>query len=196
MISKLMSIIFKAVKAAKPYPPEPGTPIQTADHMCPKCMGFLVTKDDKYSACSCGTTIVSKGPITLTNYLTASGAYPDRANHEELTSDYKINALKLITRVNLLLNELRVSEARVTSGFRPRASNEATGGAQLSAHMSCEAIDILDDMGQTLAKRITQDLLNKYDLYREDYDFTKGQYTNWVHLQTRKTRSGKRIFKP
>jgi hypothetical protein len=35
-------------------------------------------------------------------------------------------------------------------------------------------------------------LLEQYDLYMEDPLYT----TTWVHLQTRPTKSGSRVFKP
>lgn len=135
--------------------------------------------------------------IKLDDYVTASGRYPERWDSEEWDLETTLNAVELLERVNALLLHLKISKADVTSGFRPSEVNSKTKGAsKKSAHLTGEAVDLLDDQNQTLAKQITKDLLEKFDLYREDFDYTRGKYTNWVHLQTRKTRSGKRIFKP
>jgi len=131
--------------------------------------------------------------ISIKDYLTAGGDYPDRANHPELTEEHKENAKELLKRVEALLKELGIDSVKLTSGWRPVG---VKGGAVKSAHMEGKAIDIFDDRYQTLAKRVTLELLVKYDLYREDYDDTRGQWSNWVHLQSRPTKSGKRIFKP
>ena len=135
--------------------------------------------------------------IILQDYITSSNRYPKRAESEELTDQVKSNAEELLKRVNALLKELGVSEVSISSGFRPSdVNNKITNAAKRSAHQSGEALDILDDKNQTLCKKITKELLEKYDLYREDSDYTIGKYSNWTHLQTRPTKSGKRIFKP
>lgn len=167
------------------------------DKICHHCFGWF-TKLPFYKTlkCSCGVSVVEDGLIKLSDYITASSRYPDRLDSEELTPDVKDAALGLLGRVNRLLDELMVKEVDVTSGFRPSSVNAGVGGATKSAHMTGEAIDLMDDEDQSLAKSITKELLEKYDLYREDYDYTKGKYTNWVHLQTRPTKSGRRIFRP
>lgn len=100
------------------------------------------------------------------------------------------NAHELLRRVNGLFLELGVTPY-LTSGYRPGHWNKNAGGSLKSAHLSCEAIDLEDKFGK-IKKEITLELLEKYDLYMEHPDATKG----WIHLQTRKTRSGNRIFKP
>lgn len=145
----------------------------------------------------CSYNAMEKEIITLQNYLTANGRYKDRENHSELTDEYKSNARKLLDKVNALLYELKIKEADVTSGFRPNNVNsQIANAAKKSNHTICAAVDILDDYGQNLAKKITLALLEKYDLYMESPDHTKGKNTNWVHLQIVKTKSGKRIFIP
>jgi len=135
--------------------------------------------------------------ITLEQYLTASGSYPDRATHKELTKEYVENAKKLLKVVNQALKDLGIKSVRVSSGFRPSSVNKATkGAAKVSSHLSCEAIDLVDDKNQSLCKLFTKEVLEKYNLFREDSDATIGKVSNWCHLQTRKTSSGKRIFKP
>ena len=102
------------------------------------------------------------------------------------------NANLLVRRVNALLAHWS-DKVFVSSGYRPAAYNKAAGGASNSAHMTCEAVDIRDDEGK-LGKFITENpwLLTKNNLYMEDTSRTK----TWVHLQTRATKSGKRIFMP
>lgn len=132
--------------------------------------------------------------ITLKDYLTACGRYPER----ESLADQKVkdNALELLRRVNEALEFLGVESADVSSGFRPSTANSAAGGAKSSAHITGEALDLIDDKDQTLCKLFTKAILEQFDLYREDSVYTVGKNTNWCHLQTRKTASGKRVFKP
>lgn len=138
-----------------------------------------------------------KNVISLNDILTSSGRYPERLESDELTDTVKANAEELKTRVNKALEYVGVLKADVSSGFRPSNVNAGVpNAATKSAHMTCEALDLVDDDKQTLCKLLTNDVLEKFDLYREDSDFTKGKNTNWCHLQTRKTKSGKRIFKP
>jgi uncharacterized protein YcbK (DUF882 family) len=135
--------------------------------------------------------------ITRNDVITASGSYPERLKSKELTQEVTDNIDKLIIPVNNLLAELGIKSVKISSGFRPSAINAAVANAaKKSAHQSGEAVDIIDDKGQSLAKKITLKLLEKYDLYMEDPAYTIGKNTNWVHLSTRKTRSGKRIFIP
>ena len=136
--------------------------------------------------------------ITIKDYLTASGTYPDRETHKEVNSELIKNAEILLKKVNELLKFLNFKgTVKVSSGFRPSDVNsKIANAAKKSAHMTGEAIDLLDDSNQTLCKLITKEILEKFDLYREDSDATKGKVTNWCHLQTRKTSSGNRIFKP
>lgn len=135
--------------------------------------------------------------ITLEMYLTSSGKYPDRAKSPECDANVRNNAGLLLLKVNALLSELGVTKAVISSGFRTSAANDATSNAaKKSNHLAGKAVDIEDNKDQTLCKKITKALLEKHDLYREDSDSTKGNHTNWIHLQTTKTSSGNRIFKP
>lgn len=137
--------------------------------------------------------------ITLKDYLTASGAYPAREKSPELTPELLANAENLLKRVNSLLQELGVPMPKVSSGFRPSAVNAGiANAAKKSLHMSCSAIDMLDDKDQTLAKLIQKDaeenkrnsLLHKYGLWLEHPKHTIGKYSTWCHLDcgTRKER--------
>jgi Peptidase M15 len=125
-------------------------------------------------------TIVSvKEVITLKDYLTASGSYPERETHKELTPEYLENAKKLLTKVNQLLADLGVTSAKISSGFRPTAVNAATkGAAKKSGHLICKSIDFQDlDGSLDLLFDKNQDLLEKYGLWQEHPSATK----NWAH---------------
>ncbi len=123
--------------------------------------------------------------ITLQDYFTSSGAYPEREKSPELTGIVRASAVILLDKVNKLLDELNYQGSRkLSSGFRPSNINAATpGSAKKSAHMSGRGLDIIDDKDQTLAKLVASrpDLLRKYGLFLESPDHTKGKYTNWIH---------------
>lgn len=136
--------------------------------------------------------------IKLQDYLTSSGRYPERASSSEITPEVLENAERLLKAVNALLVDLKWDkEVSISSGFRTSSVNSSiSGAAKKSAHMTGEAIDLVDDKDQSLCRACTREILEKHGLYREDSDYTKGKNTNWTHLQTRPTRSGSRIFKP
>lgn len=104
----------------------------------------------------------------------------------------EVNVAVLLYRVNRLLKAYGLPVA-LSSGYRPVGVNANVGGSARSAHITCQAIDLKDPTG-LLAAFIAKmpDCLETFDLYLEDPSATKG----WVHLQTRKTASGKRVFKP
>lgn len=130
--------------------------------------------------------------INIQDYITASGQYKNRLTDPELTEDVKINATKLLERVNGLLRELGISTVQVSSGFRPSNVNATIpGAAKASNHTKGSAIDLVD-IGQVLSAKITKALLVKYDLYMENPASTK----TWVHLQTVRVKSGNRVFNP
>lgn len=81
----------------------------------------------------------------------------------------------------------------VSSGYRPDRYNTQAGGAKKSPHLTCEAVDILDSEGYFATWCVENThILSRAGLFMEDPAYTKG----WVHLQTRKPKSGKIIFKP
>src|SRR5258706_15700069 len=61
--------------------------------------------------------------ITLSDLITSSGKYPDRANSPELTAQLKDNGVQLLNKVNQLLEELKITSATVSSGFRTSVAN-------------------------------------------------------------------------
>ena len=98
----------------------------------------------------------------------------------------------LLDKINIL-RHLHGKPFIITSGYRPAAHNAAIGGATKSAHMTCQAIDILDTDNVRMDWLVeNQDILEDLDLYMESGNYTP----TWVHLQTRPTRSGNRIFIP
>lgn len=136
--------------------------------------------------------------ISLKEYLTASGTYPERESHKDVNKD---NAERLLKAVNSFLVELDYKGiVKISSGFRPPEVNAGIGNAaKKSLHMECLAVDILDDKNQTLGKLCASkpDLMKKYGLFLEDLTSTLGKNTNWTHLDlgTRADRPS-RIFKP
>ena len=118
--------------------------------------------------------------LTRKDILTASGRYPDRENHVEVTPEVLANIDKLLNAVNSLLNELGLASVKVSSGFRPSAVNAGiAGAAKKSLHMRGMSVDLVDTKGQ-LAKVITSkpELLRKYGLFVENPAVTVG----WLHL--------------
>lgn len=124
--------------------------------------------------------------------LTSSGLYPAREQDAECTTAVRVAAADLAERVSRLLDHLGY-RASVSSGFRTKQANAVANGAKASAHQSGEACDLVDPQGK-IAQAILADpsILEKYDLYLENPQYTKG----WVHCQTRPTKSGNRIFNP
>jgi hypothetical protein len=133
--------------------------------------------------------------ITLSDYLTASGEYPEREKSPELTPELLANAEKLLKAINSLLAELNIKQAKVSSGFRPSVVNAGIGNAaKKSNHLRCLAIDLLDDNSSGLDILMLKNLplLKKYGIYLEDPRYTK----RWCHLQIVVPASGNRIFIP
>lgn len=124
--------------------------------------------------------------ITVQDWITSSNNYPERANSLELTYIVKSNAQILCDKVNAFLSDLGWSEpVSLTSGFRTLEVNQNTPGAALhSGHEDGHAMDLWDDYNQTLCNLVESrpDLLRKHGLMMENKDYTKGQNTNWTHL--------------
>lgn len=139
--------------------------------------------------------------LTLNDLLTSSGRYPERAKSSELNDILRKNGEELIRRVNGLLDDLGWKGKRdSTSGFRSSAVNKSIGNAaKKSLHMRCMAIDLLDDMQQNLAQAILArpDLLRKWKLWLEHPDCTRGDKTNWAHLDMSENRVDRavRVFR-
>jgi hypothetical protein len=149
---------------------------------CPSCK----CARDK-GICSCGWVYVPE-TITLEAYR---GKTP-------LSAELEANAKDLLTKVNSLLKELGTNHVNMTSGYRSPEHNAAVGGKKLSNHMTCKAIDLLDN-DRSIAKKIEcrTELLSSRGMAMEDPAFcvTKnGQ--KWIHLQSVLPKSGRLIFIP
>ena len=133
--------------------------------------------------------------IKLDDYITANGKYPERLQSVELTQEVKDDAVKLLNKINQLLKELGIKEAKVSSGFRPSSVNsKIPNAAKKSLHMSGQACDINDPDGK-LDKLFDENdvLLKKYGLWQEHPDDTKG----WAHLDCKdRGKRKKNQFKP
>lgn len=98
----------------------------------------------------------------------------------------------LLARVNKLLARFG-KDRELRSGYRPGKYNTAAGGSKFSSHLSCEGIDIGDtddELKTWLADHL--EILEELDLTMEDPRYTD----TWVHLQTRRVKSGRRVFIP
>jgi hypothetical protein len=123
--------------------------------------------------------------ITEKDYLKGRDAkYP-------LSVEQRSNMEKLLNIVNLVEDEYG-KPFLVTSGYRDPETNQRAGGSPKSSHLSCEAIDIYDPDGKIKKWLADNNLLIKYNLYMEHPSATP----SWAHLQTRPTRSGRRVFFP
>lgn len=170
----------------------------TINKSCHRCMGFIrpVPHVPGWSGCSCGMRRKTVEIINLEDYITASGKYKDRLNSDELTVEVKDNAIKLLNKINSLLEELGIKDVKVSSGFRPSSVNAATkGAAKKSLHMTGEACDI-EDAGNKLSHLILTrpELLAKHGLWLEDPTATP----TWCHLDCSTKRKDRklRVFKP
>lgn len=131
------------------------------------------------------------GHMSLIKSITANEYLMGRSSVEDLTDELESNMSRLLSTVNSLLEEFG-EYRKVNSGYRRPIDNRAAGGGSKSAHLTCQAVDLEDKNGK-LQAFCTQEILEKYDLYMEEDP--KG-IRNWVHLQTRPTRWGNRVFIP
>ncbi len=109
-----------------------------------------------------------------------------------------------LDRLILSLIPVRIAWGKpmiVSSGYRPGVYNSKAGGAKTSAHMSCQAVDIIDKDGKLAEWCLNNlDILEQNGLYLEDPRYTyiinsEGERVNgWIHLQTKPTK--RRVFIP
>ncbi len=185
-------------------------PVSTLKQICKLCQAYMQYHADqtfpyhphRYFKCSCGYTVETgeykpkaEPMISLNDYITSSGKYPERAKHVELTEEVRKNATILLELVNVLLVDLNVENVKVSSGFRPSDVNsKVPGAAKGSLHKVGMAIDLEDAEGsidELIAKH--PEMLDKYGLWLENPASTNG----WSHLDngTRPARKI-RIFHP
>lgn len=167
--------------------------------ICRLCSSFMQSHPNSvgWLKCpSCGFSKVEKQVITPKSYFMGR----DTQFPQELTEEVILNVTILLEKVNALLWELKITEAKVSSGWRPAAINaNVANSAKKSHHMTGKAIDLIDDKNQSIASKILTNptLLKKYELWLEDPACTKGVHSNWVHLDIgTRTERPLRMFKP
>lgn len=148
--------------------------------------------------CSCGYTKPAEKEVVITEVVSLKDYWMgrDQTHFEELKPEIVANAKDLLAKVNALLNEIGVKSVKVNSGWRPASINQANGGSKTSKHLVGQAIDLDDDDKRTLSDKITDELLEKHQLFMEHPDATHGPKGTWTHLQTVSPRSSKRRFMP
>ena len=119
------------------------------------------------------------------------------------TSDQNQSALDLLSKVNALLYEyqadtghelpINVHTGNLISGLTEGGFRlpECVQGAPNSSHKEAKAVDVFDPKDD-IDSFITDDILIKYNLYRESPKSTFG----WCHLSTRCPASKNRTFFP
>lgn len=129
----------------------------------------------------------------LYRFFSRSELLKGREVANPLTPEMEDNLVKLIQAVNPI-REAWGKPMSVSSCYRPEAINSSVGGAKASAHMMCQAIDIVDKDG-----KLAEFILNNLDFVKEcgilgieDPKYTQG----WVHLSIRPAKSGKLVFIP
>lgn len=104
------------------------------------------------------------------------------------------NIDETIEKVNVFLIAIGFGDRKATSGWRPPAVNASTkGAAPKSNHMLGIAVDIEDADGKLWAAVLANlALARTLGLYFEDKRWTP----TWVHAQTTRPASRRRIFIP
>ena len=124
-------------------------------------------------------------------YFKTSEYLKDREIEYPLSPEFKENMKALLSKLDIVRFEWG-KPLTISSGYRPGRFNQVAGGAKNSAHLSCEAVDVVDATGDLADFLSNEERLKIYGLYLENPARTPG----WCHLQTRATKSGNRIFNP
>ena len=131
--------------------------------------------------------------ISLTEYFAGK---PHTAAHEQ-------NFSELSSKVDAMLSYLgytppscpntgsQISGSKGGSGDGGFRLQTATTGTGNSSHKEAKGIDLYDP-ADTLDHMLTDDVLDRFRLYREHPDSTH----TWCHLTTRAPASGHRTFLP
>jgi len=134
---------------------------------------------------------MSISKVTISNYITSDGKYPDRWNSAELTLEVRTDAGRFLEVLNNFLAELNFPPPEINSGWRTAEANIKAGGSKFSAHCLGTAIDFKGvELYDACDKN--QNLMIKHGIYMEH----KSKTPTWTHLTTRRPRSGNRIFYP
>ena len=123
-----------------------------------------------------------------------------------VTPEISLNAVDLLKRVNDLLAEFTLATGKhipvsLKTGCNISGDHNGDGGFRLqnsktgspfSSHKSGQGVDVADTAAGDIDAFVTDEILERHDLYRESPGFTHG----WCHLSTRKPGSGHRTFTP
>ena len=113
----------------------------------------------------------------------------------EKISELDVSIQRNIRHLHAVINVFRLKYDKpmiVTSGYRDAEYNVKIGGSPRSAHCRGRAIDIKDDGTIKDFIKNNLDFCEKFGLYFEHFDHTP----TWIHITTRKPRSGRRFFRP
>ena len=113
--------------------------------------------------------------------------------HRVVTEEQQSNLEELARRITLL-EELMEEEFWVSSGFRSNMDQlRINPRSPKSAHTEGMAVDLYDVNGHIYDFLVNNpDMVIKFDFYIELKTYTP----KYIHIQTRKTASGSRFFKP
>lgn len=136
-------------------------------------------------------------------YFTRDEILMGRDKISPLTPEMEENLEKLIMAVSRVRAAYGKS-LTVSSGYRPASINSSVGGAKLSAHQSCQAVDIVDKDG-----KLAEWVMNNLDFVKncgilgvEDPRYTiilnkdGSRNSGWLHMDIRGAKSGKLVFIP
>ena len=125
-------------------------------------------------------------------YFKRSECLQFRDTEFPLSPELEQNLTQLLTCVNKFREEYN-HPISISSLYRPGRYNVLAKGSTNSAHITCQAVDFVDIDNKLKAFVLANPgILEKCDLYMEDPKSTP----RWVHLQTHKPLSGKRLFRP
>lgn len=125
-------------------------------------------------------------------FVTRAEILMGREGEYPLTPILQRNLSNLLSQLNVLRRRYG-KPMIVSSGYRPGKYNVQAGGAPRSAHLTCEACDFHDPRRELRDYILANpEILDLCELYMEDPRRTP----TWVHLQTRPTPSGNRVFIP
>lgn len=123
-------------------------------------------------------------------HITRDEILKGREVNAPLTAAMEDNLTQLLRSVNLFLSHYK-NPVYVSSGYRPEKLNVGVGGSKRSAHLTCEAVDLIDhDDAIKIFCLENIPLLEKCGLWMEHPNYTP----SWTHLQIRPTK--KRVFIP
>lgn len=171
--------------------------------LCPSCRTMMYG-----SKCNCGYTEIYEY-ITLADYFMCYNTNPNHRAYgldfrqvpvylNEFNAEIEEAAIDLLKKVNTLFTELRDLtnkdfDIQLTSGWRPKTYSRELGLSTRSNHTTGHAIDIRDRGNAKYDLLVTnRPLFEMKGLALEHKSATK----TWLHIQSKRPRSGRSIFYP